>query len=417
MRIMRPLMRYGGLILLVFLISVSLAGCAAPGDPYSVLRNQVSHQLSPYRFSLARWVVIALIDHLRPSFVLRDPLGDLSQSERVAKVEEYFVLVEQARELRRKIEREENQAREGILQRELSKIQERKAELENKVEKILQEQVRAALRAQGIHHPWFSTLPLRIFFPPVNVEIDPAPYLMVVSPRDRIIPVAQIPLKPEINWQIAAELEDQIDDRFNVSSLVSDRLSGLSTFPIMIADDRDLRVAIRTIADEWTHHFMFFVPLGRALAFDFYNFDLRTVNESIACIVAEEISDMVIKKYYGHIIDEQEIRARNERRDKFHSELRQIMEVVEEYLSRGKIDEAEEFMEASRIDLVEKGFYVRKLNQAFFARRAPYISTPVMINPLAERVKEIREESRDLGEFLGRMSRINEPGELESSDL
>ncbi|MCL0037353.1 hypothetical protein M1N15_01880 [Dehalococcoidia bacterium] len=40
-----------------------------------------------------------------------------------------------------------------------------------------------------------------------------------------------------------------------------------------------------------------------------------------------------------------------------------------------------------------------------------------IINPLAERVKEIREESRDLGEFLGRMSRINEPGELESSDL
>jgi len=403
---MRPLMRYGGLILLVFLISASLPGCSPAGDPYSRLRNQLGHQLSPYKFSLTRWVVIALIDHIRPSFVLSDPLRDLSQSERVAKVEEYFVLVEQARERLRQIEQEENEVERGILQQELSTIQERKAELESKVVKILQDHVREALRAQGIHHPWFGTLPLKLFFPPVNVEIDPAPYLMVVSPRDRIIPIAQILLKPEINWQIAAELEDQIDDRFNVSSLVSDRLSGLSTFPIMIADDRPLRVAIRTIADEWTHHFLFFVPLGRALAFDFYNFDLRTVNESIACIVAEEISDLVIKKYYSHIIDEQEIRAQDERQDEFHSELRQIMEVVEEYLSRGKIDEAEEFMEYSRMDLIEKGFYVRKLNQAFFARRAPYISTPVTINPLAERVKEIRENSRDLGEFLRKMSRI-----------
>ena len=409
-------MRYGGLILLVFLISASLAGCAAPGDPYSRLRHQLGHHLDPYRFSLTGWVVTTLIDHLTPSLVLRDPLMDLSQGERVTKVEEYFLLVEQARERLRQIEQEENQTREKILQRELSNIQERKGELENKVEEILQDQVRGVLKAQGINHPWFGTLPLRIFFPPVNVEIDPAPYLMVISPRDRIIPISQIILRPEINWDIAAELESQIEDKFNVSSLVTGRLSGLSTFPIMIADDRDLRTAIRTIADEWTHHFMFFAPLGRALAFDFYNFDLRTVNESIACIVAEEISDMVIKKYYGHIIDEQEIRARNERRDKFHSELRQIMEVVEEYLSRGKIDEAEEFMEASRIDLVEKGFYVRKLNQAFFARRAPYISTPVIINPLAERVKEIREESRDLGEFLGKMSRVKEPSELESSD-
>jgi hypothetical protein len=355
-----------------------------------------------------------LFDHLWSSLALRDPLRDLDQSERVAKVEEFFLLVGQARDRLRQIEQEENEVEKEILQRELATIQGRRAELENKVEKILQEQVRGALRAQGIHHPWFGSLRLKIFFPPVVVEIDPAPYLLVISPRERIMPIAQIILKPEINRQIAEDLGNQIDDKFNVSSMVTDRLSGLSTFPIMIADDRDLRIAIRTIADEWTHHFLFFAPLGRALAFDFYNFDLRTVNETIACIVAEEITELVIRKYYSRIIDEQEIIARSERQDKFHSELRKIMAVVEEYLSRGKIDEAEKFMDDSRLDLLEKGFYVRKLNQAFLARWAPYgMAIP---NPLAEKVKEIREQSQDLGEFLRRMSRVRGAKDLERID-
>ncbi len=403
---MRPWMRYGWLILIVFLIIASLLGCSPGDDPYRQLRNELRHQV-PHKFSLTRWVVVALIDQIRPSFVLRDPLRDLSPQERVARVEEFFVLVEQARNWQ--IKQEENEAKGGILQQE--RIQGRKAELGNKVEKILQEQVRGILRAQGVHHPWFGTLPLKIFFPPLVVEIDPAPHILVISPRERIIPLAQILLQPDIDWQIIEELENQLEDKFNVSAAVTDRLTGLATFPVLIADDRDLRTAIRTIADEWTHHFLFFTPLGRALAFDFYNFDLRVVNETIACIVAEEITDLVIGKYYRHIIDEQEIRAQNERADKFHSELRKIKRVVDEYLAQGKIYEAERLMEDSRIDLLEKGFYVRRLNQAYLARWTPY--PMVSVNPLAERVKEVREQSQDLGEFLQRMSKTRTPRDLE----
>ena len=69
-------------------------------------------------------------------------------------------------------------------------------------------------------------------------------------------------------------------------------------------------------------------------------------------------------------------------------------------LSQGHIQEAEDYMEERRQLLVEHGFHIRKINQAFFAFRESYATDPASISPIAGQLKELRDHSDSLEEFL-----------------
>ena len=49
---------------------------------------------------------------------------------------------------------------------------------------------------------------------------------------------------------------------------------------------------------------------------------------------------------------------------------------VDEMLADGKIDQAEDYMEARRQFFWENGYHIRKLNQAYFAFHGAYADTP-----------------------------------------
>ena len=73
---------------------------------------------------------------------------------------------------------------------------------------------------------------------------------------------------------------------------------------------------------------------------------------------------------------------------------------AEELLAVGKIEEAEEYMEARRVELQQHRFFIRKINQAYFAFKGTYADTPFSVSPIGYEVEELRTLVSDLGEFI-----------------
>jgi hypothetical protein len=87
--------------------------------------------------------------------------------------------------------------------------------------------------------------------------------------------------------------------------------------------------------------------------------------------------------------------------------MRDIRTSVEEYLRRGEIDEAEEFMRGKQKFLASKGYFIRKLNQAYFAFYGTYADSPASISPLGGELAQLREQSASLGEFIRVVAKIS----------
>ena len=76
------------------------------------------------------------------------------------------------------------------------------------------------------------------------------------------------------------------------------------------------------------------------------------MNETLAGMVAEEISSEVISTFYqGDKMEDQS----NEAGFDFDEEMRQTRRAVDEYLAQGKIEEAEKFMEEKRQHFIAEG--------------------------------------------------------------
>ena len=89
-------------------------------------------------------------------------------------------------------------------------------------------------------------------------------------------------------------------------------------------------------------------------------------------------------------------------------EMHRIRTEVDSLLAAGKVQEAESFMETSRQQLAREGFYIRKLNQAYFAFYGSYADNPSASGgvgqDISQREHELRADSINLGAFLWKIS-------------
>jgi hypothetical protein len=76
-------------------------------------------------------------------------------------------------------------------------------------------------------------------------------------------------------------------------------------------------------------------------------------------------------------------------------------------LAENKIEAAEAFMEAERLKLVEQGYPLRKLNQAYFAFHGSYALSPGSIDPTGTQLRQLRAASPSLKAFLDRVGWLN----------
>jgi hypothetical protein len=154
------------------------------------------------------------------------------------------------------------------------------------------------------------------------------------------------------------------------------------------------------------HHWLFFRPLGRS----FWNSpEITTLNETVATVAGEELGDMVYTALTGEEVNRTPPSSPPDPAAfDFRAEMQQTRIHTEELLAQGKIEEAEAYMEERRQLFVANGFLIRKINQAFFAFHGTYATSAASISPIGEQVREVRERSASLEDFLRTTSQFGD---------
>jgi hypothetical protein len=354
--------------------------------------------VSGYQFNFARWEAGAITWKLDQ--MLASDLGRLSEEEKKAIVLDYISLIQRVGELEQSIRKtysivEENPAVATLpLRREIEELREHQAEKQGQVEAILEEQITQILLSQDLDT-------LGFVWPPVKFQFAKLPIYLAISPRQEIRVKKGVYLEHGLGLDIREIIEEEIDDAFDVSSLTVG-VGGLSAYPAMIVEVASLDYIVKTAAHEWVHGYMFFRPLG-------WHYDdspqMRTINETVASIVGDEVGDLVIRHFYPELapppVEQGEEQLQPEPvESEFNREMRQIRLTVDEMLAQGDVEGAEEYMEERRRFLASQGYYVRKLNQAYFAFYGSYATSPISVDPIGEALQRLRRESGSLKEFI-----------------
>ena len=141
------------------------------------------------------------------------------------------------------------------------------------------------------------------------------------------------------------------------------------------------------------------------------DYEIATLNETVASMIGKEIGGMVAESYYPDLKSTDSEQSKKSEFD-FDREMREIRKAVDDYLARGEIEQAEAFMEEKRGYLASKGYQIRKLNQAYFAFYGTYADRPTSISPIGDELKQLREQSDSLKEFLETVSSMTSRKDL-----
>ena len=360
-----------------------------------------------YHFNLVGWEVTHFPDKwLRELNELVFPFI-VEEDESVELVQEYFRLGEEENRLSAQLDQVASTGegdRPGLQQR-LREVQRRRDSLRSKVERVLEAEISTALREEGIP---FSVGGL--IFPPIDFALVRPPSVLVVSPRDRIHLSQRILLAPDIPVEEREALEERILQEENLSALVAG-IGGLSTYP-SILNPGNLRHALTTAVHEWLHQYLFFHPLGQS-----YNRggEMSTLNETAANLFGKELGNRIYTRLTAEVVPTLEEDSSIQcRAPQFCSdqEMRRTRLRVEELLAQGNILEAEAYMEKRRQLFVENGYYIRKLNQAYFAHHGKYADSPASISPIHGQLRELRQLSGSLAEFINIISGVSSYNEF-----
>ncbi|MCD6554184.1 MAG: hypothetical protein J7M16_09275 [Anaerolineae bacterium] len=416
-RAWRLFRRRGGIrnTILLLVMLVTLRADAIPPTEY--FDQRVHYLVSGRHFDFVLWEAAAGL-HLVAE-TAASPQAYLTEAQRKAVVVDYLARVRRIHDLEWQLNRVystqegENaaQAAEPIRAelRSLRQIQARRVDL---VEGIVAEQVESVLIAEGLGQQGY-------LWPPVEFCFEPLPLVLIISPRDEIRVQAEVHLKPGVPLDEWEAIEDRVDTTLNVSSLVTE-IGGLSTYPAMVYETASVNWLMDTVAHEWTHDYLAFHPLG-------WNYDtspeLRTMNETVASLVGGEVSKLVVARYYPEFVPPpspppaQKQPAPEEKKFDFAQEMRTIRLRVQELLDAGQIEEAEAYMEERRQFLVSQGYYIRKLNQAYFAFHGSYATSPSSgaseeVNPIGIQLTRLRAQTGSLKAFLHTVAPMNSYADL-----
>lgn len=287
------------------------------------------------------------------------------------------------------------------------------ADLQPLAEAILQDQVAAVLADEG-----FAVL--GTLMPPVQMHMTPLPSMLVVSPRDRIEQRYAIPLQHGLTVPEQEALEAAIVDQLDLSALVVP-IGGLGVYPTMIVENGNLNWTAATIAHEWVHIWLLRWPLG-------YRYleggVIRTINETVASLVGDEIGALVIERYYPDRVPPPPTEGATEAPPPdepppfdFNAAMAETRIEADRLLAAGEIESAEQYMAARRELFVANGYLIRKINQAYFAFYGAYADQPgaTGADPVGPAVVALRAASPSVRDFLRTAATITTLADLEAA--
>jgi hypothetical protein len=279
------------------------------------------------------------------------------------------------------------------------------------------------LKDMGIYQPWYKYIQLKFVFPAPDFKIEPLPHLLVISDRTAIDRKKDVLLAQNLTLSQAINIETATDN-LDVSSLVVD-LGGIGTYPSLVSSNSDFQYLVETCAHEWTHAYLAFTPLGFRYVLNITgltnNGDITTMNEAAADIIGKEVGAAVIKKYYPQFqTASQTVQTVSQipavpPAFNFNQVMHGIRLQVDAYLAAGQVDTAEQYMDRQQAYLAANGYYIRKLNQAYFAFYGSYADSPAYENPIGTKINQLRAESTSLQSFLNTMSGMTGVNNLDAA--
>ncbi len=418
----RPTVLLGARLRLVVLCLLLLI--AVPADGYLgaartdlVIRQAIRGQ----GFQLAAWEVQAVGQKLRDA--VGRPGAQLSPQEQHDLVVAYFDAIARIGRLEADLgllyadpATTDPVTAAAALQAELDALRAAQADRRPAVERILEQQVGAALAEAGLAtagHIW----------PPVRFQFSESPNYLIISPRHRIAVERGVYLDPVLPVNEMERIEADIQQRLDYSALV-EGTGGFSSYPTMVLETSSLEWVVDTIAHEWAHTYLAFRPLG----WNYYkDGQMRTINETVASIIGGEISRRVSARFYpervGPAAWPRPLSMRPDwlKPDKapadfeFGAFMRQTRLEVDRLLAAGQVEEAEAYMEARRRVLIARGYAIRKLNQAYFAFHGSYAVGTAATDPIGGKLRLLRQRAGSLAAFVRLVAGFDDAADLDAA--
>ena len=278
-----------------------------------------------------------------------------------------------------------------------------RAILRDRVEETIETELSEVLKSLKLSSPLG-------LWPPVDIVLSGAPHILVISSRDEINLKNTFLLRYGLTPAQKSYIEAKVGLLNNHSVLVED-LGGVAVYPSVISNQLSMESSLTIAAHEWLHHWLFFKPLGQSF---WTNHEMTVLNETVATIAGEEIGKLLYSRM-NHDVEEDirlSVQGKRESSDDksfdFFKAMQETRKHVAVLLSDGKIVEAEYYMDQRAGLFRANGYYIRKLNQAYFAFHGLYATTAGSDSPIGEQVKFLRSESSSLQEFLRSISEFRD---------
>ena len=307
------------------------------------------------------------------------------------------------------------------LENERAEMDQQRLEIQSRVEELIEGQVSGILAREGMSWRIGFLDADGYLFPPVDFKYENSPPVLVISPRDRIELESTRLLTPGLGLEDREDIENEVEElESHYSALVVDT-GGVATFPAVVGASANVQYTLRTVAHEWFHHYLVFYPLGRNY---WSSGEMVTINETVANIAGDEVGNAAYERYYMKDIPQpppptpsvipapepESIPSPPE--FSFNREMQETRLEADRLLAEGNIEEAESYMEARRLIFSDNGYFLRKLNQAYFAFHGSYADRPTAVSPIGDQVRQVREQSATLKEFIETMSRVSSYDDL-----
>ena len=389
-------------LLIISVIALVMLGAVQGGDNPSPSAVAVG----PHKYSLLRWELANFSDKWIHKF--NDILpwnSEPSREVRISQAQEFFDLKTQIRDLKGKSESDNSEL--------IAELEKQRRDMQSDVEETMESEISSILVEEG-----FSSR-IGVIFPPVDVVYAASPAALITSPRDRIVQIDSTLLKPGLSNSVRDELEELIFLEDDVSALIVST-GGVATYPSVVSDSMSLHDSLIVTAHEWLHHWFFFQPVGQHF---WDSGDMTTLNETAASIGGELIGDRAFTAMTGEVVNREPASPVDDPDPDefdFNAEMRETRLTTEGMLANGRIVEAESYMNDRRQFMEDNGYFIRKLNQAFFAFHGSYATRVGSISPIGDQLEALEESSGSLEEFLktvGEFKRVSDLNDYFSEAL
>ena len=387
------------------LVNVALAFLVLGAGQGGFAVSALDATVAPHRWGLVEWEVTHFLDKWK--YRIREALPwHRPPAEEEGLLKRFFSLSLDIEELERQLVTVQGGGSSSTgdltdIQEELKALRKYQSRIKPQAEERLEGLVSAWLADEGFKSS------IGLIWPPVDVELISPPTVLILSPRAVIESRETINLRPNLKVEDKETLEDRVFQEQDLSALVVD-IGGIATYPSIVPPASSLRHALITTVHEWLHQYWFFRPLG-------WNYwrdsNTTTLNETAADLAGRELGERIYEALAGvetkALVQVEEPGEEPEDRFNFREEMHRTRLQADRLLAEGKVEEAETYMEERRRVFVENGFFIRKLNQAYFAFLGTYASNPASVSPINEELERFRALVDTVGDFIREVSQFS----------